>query len=323
MAHILITGGCGFIGSHLAEVLLQRGHHVSVIDDLSTGSINNIAPLRRHARFEHRIDSVLNRPLMAELIDAADQVYHLAAAVGVRLIVERPVETIETNIRGTEVVLDLASRKGKPVLIASSSEVYGKGARIPFAEDDDCVLGPSIRPRWSYACSKLIDEFLALAHHKQRGLPTVVARFFNTVGPRQTGAYGMVIPRMIDAAQAGQPITVHGDGQQTRTFCHVLDTVDAITALMAAPGAVGQVFNVGGEEEITIEALARLVIEVTGSSSEIRFVPYREVFGEGFEDLRRRVPDTGRLRSLVDWSPQRTLRQIIEDAVAECQRERV
>lgn len=323
MAHILITGGCGFIGSHLAEVLLQRGHHVSVIDDLSTGSINNIAPLRRHARFEHRIDSVLNRPLMAELIDAADQVYHLAAAVGVRLIVERPVETIETNIRGTEVVLDLASRKGKPVLIASSSEVYGKGARIPFAEDDDCVLGPSIRPRWSYACSKLIDEFLALAHHKQRGLPTVVARFFNTVGPRQTGAYGMVIPRMIDAAQAGQPITVHGDGQQTRTFCHVLDTVDAITALMAAPGAVGQVFNVGGEEEITIEALARLVIEVTGSSSEIRFVPYQEVFGEGFEDLRRRVPDTGRLRSLVDWSPQRTLRQIIEDAVAECQRERV
>ncbi len=323
MAHILITGGCGFIGSHLAEVLLQRGHHVSVIDDLSTGSINNIAPLRRHARFEHRIDSVLNRPLMAELIDAADQVYHLAAAVGVRLIVERPVETIETNIRGTEVVLDLASRKGKPVLIASSSEVYGKGARIPFAEDDDCVLGPSIRPRWSYACSKLIDEFLALAHHKQRGLPTVVARFFNTVGPRQTGAYGMVIPRMIDAAQTGRPITVHGDGQQTRTFCHVLDTVDAITALMAAPGAVGQVFNVGGEEEITIEALARLVVEVTGSSSEIRFVPYQEVFGEGFEDLRRRVPDTGRLRSLVDWSPQRTLRQIIEDAVAECQRERV
>ncbi|MBN1476062.1 GDP-mannose 4,6-dehydratase [Candidatus Sumerlaeota bacterium] len=316
MTHTLITGGCGFIGSHLAEALLARGHRVTVIDDLSTGAIENIASFRGHDRFSHHIDTVLNRPLMAELVDAADEVYHLAAAVGVRLIVERPVATIETNIKGTEVVLELASKKGKRVLIASSSEVYGKGARVPMAEGDDCVLGPSVSPRWSYACSKLIDEFLALAHHGERDLPTLVARFFNTVGPRQTGAYGMVIPRMVDSALAGEPIVVHGDGEQTRTFCHVADVVEAIIALMATPSAMGRVFNVGGVEEISIVDLARLVKKVAGSRSEIRHVSHREVFGEGFEDLRRRVPDITRLRETIDWQPRHTLRQIVEDVVA-------
>jgi nucleoside-diphosphate-sugar epimerase len=316
MTHSLITGGCGFIGSHLAETLLAMGHRVTVIDDLSTGAIDNIVTLRGHSLFSHHIDTVLNRPLMAELVDAADEVYHLAAAVGVRLIVDRPVETIETNIRGTEVVLELASKKSKRVLIASSSEVYGKGARVPMAEGDDCVLGPSISPRWSYACSKLIDEFLALAHHGERGLPTLVTRFFNTVGPRQTGAYGMVIPRMVDSALVGEPILVHGDGEQTRTFCHVADVVEAITALMSTPSAMGRVFNIGGEEETSIADLARLVKEVTGSASEIRNISHREVFGEGFEDLRRRVPDITRLCEAIDWQPRHSLRQIIEDVVA-------
>jgi UDP-glucose 4-epimerase len=323
MVHSLITGGCGFIGSHLAEALLAHGHRVTVIDDLSTGAVANIAGFRHHAQFSYHIDSVINRPLMAELVDAADEIYHLAAAVGVRLIVERPVETIEINIRGTEIVLHCAAKKGKRVLIASSSEVYGKGARVPFAEDDDCVLGPSIRPRWSYACSKLIDEFLALAFHRERGLPTVVARLFNTVGPRQTGAYGMVIPRMVDAALGGEPVVVHGDGQQTRTFCHVHDVVAALIALMAHAGAAGKVFNVGGEEEITIVDLAKMVIEVTGSKSAISLVPYAEIFGEDFEDLRRRVPDTSRLRALIDWRPTRSLRQIIEDVTKSRRRERL
>jgi UDP-glucose 4-epimerase len=323
MIHSLITGGCGFIGSHLAEALLAHGHRVTVIDDLSTGAVANIAGFRHHAQFSYHIDTVLNRSLMAELVDAADEIYHLAAAVGVRLIVERPVETIEINIRGTEIVLHCAAKKGKRVLIASSSEVYGKGARVPFAEDDDCVLGPSIRPRWSYACSKLIDEFLALAFHRERGLPTVVARLFNTVGPRQTGAYGMVIPRMVDAALGGEPVVVHGDGQQTRTFCHVHDVVAALIALMAHAGAAGKVFNVGGEEEITIVDLAKMVIEVTGSKSAISLVPYAEIFGEDFEDLRRRVPDTSRLRALIDWRPTRSLRQIIEDVTKSRRRERL
>jgi UDP-glucose 4-epimerase len=316
MTHTLITGGCGFIGSHLAEALLAQGHQVTVIDDLSTGAIENIASFRGHDRFHHHIDTVLNRSLMAEVVDAADEVYHLAAAVGVRLIVERPVHTIETNIRGTEVVLELAAKKGRRVLIASTSEAYGKGARVPFAEDDDCVLGPSIRPRWAYACSKLIDEFLALAHHRERGLPTIIARLFNTVGPRQTGSYGMVIPRLIDSAFRGEPLTVHGDGQQTRCFCHVADVIGAMVNLMAEPGAQGRVFNVGSEEETSIEALARMIVEVTGSSSEVQFVPHREVFGEDFEDLRRRVPDTTRLRDLIGWEPHMGLRQIIEDIVA-------
>jgi UDP-glucose 4-epimerase len=316
MKHSLITGGCGFIGSHLAEALLSRGHRVTVIDNLSTGTMENVAHLRDHERFTHHIETVLDRPLMGDLIGAADEVYHLAAAVGVRLIVERPVETIETNIRGTEVVLELAAETRTRVLIASSSEVYGKGARVPFSEDDDCVLGPSVRPRWSYACSKLIDEFLGLAHFKERGLPVVIARLFNTVGPRQTGAYGMVIPLMVEAALAGEPVVVHGDGQQTRTFCHVADVVRAVIGLMEVPEAAGQVFNVGGGEEVTIESLARLVIEVAGSRSGVRLVPHAEVFGDDFEDLRRRVPSTDRLRSLVDWEPRRSLREIIEDVVA-------
>ncbi len=317
MAHALITGGCGFIGSHLAETLLARGDRVTVIDDLSTGAMKNIADFQGHERFAHHIDTVLNRSLLAELVDDADEIYHLAAAVGVRLIVERPVETIETNIKGTEIVLELASKKGKRVLLASTSEVYGKGASVPFAEEDDCVLGPSTRPRWSYACSKLIDEFLGLAHAKQRGLPVIITRFFNTVGPRQTGAYGMVIPRMVDAALTGAPIIVHGDGRQTRSFCHVADVVAAVTGLMGASDAVGRVFNVGGDQEVTIQALAEMVREVTGSSSEIALVPHSEVFGEDFEDLRRRVPDTTRLRATIAWRPTRSLRQIIEDVVAE------
>jgi len=289
---------------------------VTVIDDLSTGAIENIAGFRHDKRFSHHIDTVLNRPLMAEAVDAADEVYHLAAAVGVRLIVERPVYTIETNIRGTEMVLELAAKKGKRVFIASTSEAYGKGSRVPFAEDDDCVLGPSIRPRWSYSCSKLIDEFLALAHHREGGLPTIIGRLFNTVGPRQTGSYGMVIPRLVESAIRGEPLTVHGDGQQTRCFCHVSDVIEAMTALMAEPQSHGRVFNIGSEEETTIEALAQIIVEVTGSKSRIEFIPHREVFGEDFEDLRRRVPDTSRIRALIGWSPKMSLRECIEDIVA-------
>lgn len=316
MAAYLITGGAGFIGSHLAERLIEGDHEVWVIDDLSTGSISNLDRIREHPNFHYKIDTIMNGGLMAELIDRVDGVFHLAAAVGVRLIFENPVETIQTNIRGTEIVLELAERKRKKVQIASSSEVYGKGARAPFAECDDLLLGPTTCPRWSYACSKAIDEFLALAYWKEKAMPTVVTRFFNTVGPRQTGRYGMVIPRFVEQALAGRPITVYGDGRQTRCFAHVDDVVRAVIGLMECERANGEVFNIGSTEEIAIGALARRIIEKTNSDSEIHFVPYEEAYGQQFEDLQRRVPDVTKLRATIAWEEPKTLEQVLESIIA-------
>ena len=316
MRRFLITGGAGFIGSHLAEYLLERGNAVWVVDDLSTGSIRNISHLKGRDGFEYVIDSVRNERLVAELVDEADAVFHLAAAVGVRLIVERPVHTIETNIAGTEVVLRAAAKKGRPVLVASSSEVYGKSADVPFREDGDLLLGPTIRARWSYACSKAIDEFLALAYFKERRLPTVVVRLFNTVGPRQTGRYGMVIPTFVRQALMGEPITVYGDGTQSRCFCHVSDVVRALTDLIVTEGAYGQVFNVGSTEEVSIRALAQRVKALTGSDSEIVFVPYDEAYEAGFEDMQRRVPDVSKISGLLGWRAERSLDEILRDVIA-------
>ena len=312
----LITGGAGFIGSHLAEELLRRGGEVTVIDDLSTGSFTNIEHLKGQRGFGYVIDSIHNRPLMAELIDSADVVYHLAAAVGVRLIIERPVHTIETNIMGTELVLDLAAKKKKRVLVASTSEVYGKTNVVPFNEDSDIVLGPTVKSRWGYACSKAIDEFLALAYSKERALPVIIVRFFNTVGPRQTGRYGMVIPTFVKQALAGQPITVFGDGEQTRCFTWVGDAVNAIIDLAGHGEATAQVFNVGSDEEIAIGQLAVLVKELTGSSSPIVYVPYQEAYEEGFEDMRRRVPDIGKVRRLIGYAPSMSLPKILHEVIA-------
>jgi UDP-glucose 4-epimerase len=312
----LITGGAGFIGSHLAEELLRRGGEVTVIDDLSTGSFTNIEHLKGQRGFGYVIDSIHNRPLMAELIDSADVVYHLAAAVGVRLIIDRPVHTIETNIMGTEVVLDLAAKKQKRVLSASTSEVYGKTSVVPFNEDSDIVLGPTVKSRWGYACSKAIDEFLALAYWKERRLPVVVVRFFNTVGPRQTGRYGMVIPTFVKQALAGKPITVFGDGEQTRCFTWVGDAVSAVIDLVGHGEATAQVFNIGSAEEISIGQLATLVKELTESSSPIVYVPYQEAYEEGFEDMRRRVPDLGKIRRLIGYAPSMTLPKILHEVIA-------
>ena len=312
----LITGGAGFIGSHLAEELLRRGSQVTVIDDLSTGSFTNIEHLKGQRGFGYVIDSIRNRPLMAELIDSADVVYHLAAAVGVRLIIDRPVHTIETNIMGTELVLDLAAKKKKRVLVASTSEVYGKTNVVPFNEDSDIVLGPTVKSRWGYACSKAIDEFLALAYWKEHALPVVVARFFNTVGPRQTGRYGMVIPTFVKQALAGQPITVFGDGEQTRCFTWVGDAVGAVIDLAAHGEATAQVFNIGSDEEISIGQLATLVKELTGSTSPIVYVPYQEAYEEGFEDMRRRVPDIGKVRRLIGYAPSMSLPKILHEVIA-------
>ncbi len=320
MKKYLITGGAGFIGSHLAEALLARGDEVWVIDDLSTGAIANLDRARQSDRFHYIIDSIMNRPLLAELIDRIDGVFHLAAAVGVRLIFERPVQSIETNIRGTENVLELAARKLKKVLIASSSEVYGKGVRVPFAEDDDILLGPTTCPRWSYACSKAIDEFLALAYWRERRMPTVAARFFNTVGPRQTGQYGMVIPRFVGQALRGEPLTVYGDGRQRRCFIHVHDTVRAVIGLMESDAANGQVFNVGNDREISIIDLAHRIIEMTGSRSELQLVPFEEAYGPEFEDMERRVPDSAKLARTIDWGPLIPLEKILA-AVIESMRQ--
>ena len=311
----LITGGAGFIGSHLAEELLRRGHEVFVLDDLSTGSINNIRHLKTHDRFHYTIDTVMNRQLTAELIDAADIVYHLAAAVGVKLIVESPVRTIETNIQATEIVLALANKKKRPVFVASTSEVYGKSSDIPFREDGDLVMGATTKGRWSYACSKAIDEFLTIAYWKERKLPTVVARLFNTVGPRQTGQYGMVVPNFVRQALAGHPITVFGDGKQSRCFCHVNDVVRALIALMDKPEAYGNVFNIGNHEEVSILDLAKHVREAAQSKSEVVFVPYEKAYEEGFEDMPRRIPDTTKIRNLVGWQPTVALQQILADVV--------
>jgi UDP-glucose 4-epimerase len=311
----LITGGAGFIGSHLAEELLRQGHEVYCLDDLSTGSINNIKHLKTHDRFHYVVDTVMNRPLTAELVDAADVIYHLAAAVGVKLIVESPVRTIETNIQATEMILGLANKKKRPIFIASTSEVYGKSTEFPFREDNDLVMGATTKGRWSYACSKAIDEFLAIAYWKEKKLPTVVARLFNTVGPRQTGQYGMVVPSFVRQALSGQPITVYGDGKQQRCFCHVHDVVKALIALMRKPEAYGQVFNVGNSQEISIHDLARQVREIAGSRSEIVFVPYEKAYEEGFEDMLRRVPDISKIHEFVGWQPTIGLPQILTDVV--------
>ena len=312
----LITGGAGFIGSHLAEALLAGGDRVLVLDDLSTGRIQNIEHLKENPSFSYTIDSVMNRPLTAELVDRANFVFHLAAAVGVKLIVQSPVHTIETNVRGTEIVLELANKKKKPVFIASTSEVYGKSTKVPFAEDDDLVLGATTRGRWSYACSKALDEFLAIAYFHEKGLPVVVARLFNTVGPRQTGRYGMVLPSFVSQALASKPITVYGDGSQTRCFGYVGDIVRAMTALVTRAEAYGQVFNIGSQEEISILGLAQLVKERLMSKSEIVLIPYDEAYEAGFEDMPRRVPDTRKIRALVGFEPRTRLTEII-DRVAE------
>ncbi len=311
----LITGGAGFIGSHLAEHLLQKGQQVHVVDDLSTGSIENLDHLRDAVGFSHTIADVRQQPVLAELVDRADVIYHLAAAVGVRLIVESPVRTIQTNVGCTEVVLGLANKKGKKVVLASTSEVYGKNEAVPFAEDHDLVLGPTSKARWSYACSKAIDEFLALAYHRARGLPVVVARLFNTVGPRQTGRYGMVLPTFVRQALMGKPITVFGDGSQRRCFSYVGEVVRALAALAEAPAAEGQVVNVGGSQEVSIAELAELVREMSGSSSKIVQVPYDQAYEEGFEDMARRVPDVSRLKQLVGSVPDMDIKDIVASVI--------
>ena len=317
----LITGGAGFIGSHLAEKLLHQGHSVAIIDDLSTGSIRNVEHLKGKEGFRYVIDTVLNRPLLAELVDDCDTLFHLAAAVGVKLIVESPVRTIETNIKGTEAVLECANKKKKKVLLASTSEVYGKANKVPFSEEDDLVLGPTFKGRWSYACSKAIDEFLALAYWKEKKLPVVIARLFNTVGPRQTGRYGMVVPTFVRQALRGHPITVYGDGTQSRSFTHVSDTVEALIQLAQHPDAVGEVLNVGNNEEITIEELARLVKQMAHSPSEIHYVPYGEAYEEGFEDMRRRVPDLSKIQQLLGYHPTRSIRGTVQDVIDYFQRD--
>ena len=307
----LLTGGAGFIGSHLAERLLELGHEVQVLDNLSTGSIDNIAHLKSEPRFHYTIDTITNEPLLAEMIDTCDTVLHLAAAVGVKLIVEAPVHTIETNVHGTEVVLKHANKKKKLVLIASTSEVYGKSTEVPFKEDADLVLGPSEKHRWAYACSKLIDEFLALAYWKERKLPVVIVRLFNTVGPRQTGQYGMVVPTFVRQALAGQPITVFGDGTQSRSFTFVGDVVRAMVALINEPRAIGQVFNIGNGKEISMGDLAARIKTMTGSQSPIVRIPYDQAYEEGFEDMPRRVPDIAKIRALVGYEPTVELDEIL------------
>ncbi len=308
---ILITGGAGFIGSHLAEAHLDKGDEVTIIDDLSTGSMRNIEHFKDRPGFKYYLDSITNQHLAAELIDLADQIYHLAAAVGVRLIVESPVRTIETNIRGTEIVLHLAAKKRKRVLITSTSEVYGKTVKVPFREDDDLVMGSTDKGRWSYACSKAIDEFLAIAYWKEKKVPTVIARLFNTVGPRQTGQYGMVIPNFVDQALDGRPITIFGDGSQSRCFTHVNDVVGALMGLIAHPDAVGEVYNIGATTEVTIEQLAERIRHLTGSESPIVKIPYDEAYEGGFEDMQRRMPSIEKISRLIGYQPTYTLDQIL------------
>ena len=311
----LITGGAGFVGSHLAERLLADGHEVGVLDNLSTGSIENIVHLKQTAGFSYVVDSVTNEPLLAEMIDQSDVVFHLAAAVGVKLIVEQPVHTLETNVHGTEVVLKHANKKKKLVFIASTSEVYGKSTDVPFREAADLVLGPTSKHRWAYACSKLIDEFLALAYWKEKKLPVVIVRLFNTVGPRQTGQYGMVLPTFVRQALTGQPITVFGDGTQSRSFTYVGDVVDALTRLAFEPKAIGDVFNIGSTSEVTIGDLAARVKKMTNSDSPISAVPYDVAYEAGFEDMPRRVPDISKIHSLIGFQPKMGLDEIILSVV--------
>ena len=313
----LVTGGAGFIGSHLTERLLAAGHAVTILDDLSTGRSANLAAVRGHPDCRVVRDSVENEGTVGILMAQCDAVFHLAAAVGVQLIVDQPVRTLRSIIHGTEVVLEAANRFGRPVLITSSSEVYGKGARVPFAEDDDVVMGPTKHTRWCYAYAKGIDEFLGLAYHKQFGLPVTIVRLFNTVGPRQVGQYGMVLPRFAAAAVAGRPLQVYGDGTQTRCFCHVSDVVGALIDLMAAPAGVGRVFNVGGDQEVTIADLARRVIAAAGSASGVEFLSYERAYGQAFDDLPRRVPQLDRIRTAIGFDPQFSLEQIIRAVVDE------
>jgi len=311
----LITGGAGFIGSHLTERLLDAGHEVLILDDLSTGSIENIAHLKGHPRFGYFVDSVTNEPLLAELIDRSDAVFHLAAAVGVKLIVEQPVHTIENNVHGTEVVLKHANKKKKLVVLASTSEVYGKSNAVPFSEESDLVMGPTTKHRWAYACSKAIDEFLALAYWKERKLPVIIVRFFNTVGPRQTGRYGMVIPTFVRQALAGEPLTVFGDGTQSRSFTHVADVVDALIRLTEEPRAIGQVINIGNTQEVTIAALAERVRSLTNSKAPIKIIPYEQAYESGFEDMVRRVPDLTKVTDLIGYKPKRSLDDILAEVI--------
>lgn len=317
---VFITGGAGFIGSHLSERLLDRGDKVFILDDLSTGQMDNITHLIGREGYEYRVGTAMDAPLVGELVDRCDVTIHLAAAVGVRLIVEQPVHTIETNVKATETVLNAAAKKRKLVVLASTSEVYGKGTRIPFAEEDDLKLGPTSHSRWSYACSKALDEWLALAYCREKKVPVIVVRFFNTVGPRQTGRYGMVLPNFAAQAVQGEPIRVFGSGEQSRCFGHVEDAVESLLRLMETPAAVGQVVNVGTDREVTINRLAEMVREAAGSSSEIEHVPYTEAYSEGFEDLERRVPDVRRLEQLTGYRFQRSLEQIIADVVADARK---
>lgn len=312
---VLITGGAGFIGSHLAERFINDGHTVQILDNLSTGSIENISHLKDRQGFTCNINSVANEPLLAEMIDRADVVFHLAAAVGVKLIVEQPVHTIETNVHETEVVLKHASKNKKLVFIASTSEVYGKSTDVPFHEDSDVVLGPTIKHRWAYACSKLIDEFLALAYWKEKKLPVIITRLFNTVGPRQTGQYGMVLPTFVKQALSNQPISVFGDGSQSRSFTYVADVVDALVKLVGEPQAVGQVLNIGSTQEVTIAKLAERVRKLAGSNSPIHYIPYDQAYEVGFEDMPRRVADIAKIRKLVGFEPQVNLDEIINKVV--------
>ena len=317
---ILITGGAGFIGSHLTEALLERGNQVTIIDNLSTGRFENISHLVGHPRFRYALEDITNEVVLDRLASECEMIFHLAAAVGVRLVVDDPVHTITTNVMGTESVLKVALRYRAKVLVASTSEVYGKSDRVPFREDDDVVLGPTCRSRWSYATSKMVDEFLALAYHRQKGLPVVVFRLFNTVGPRQTGRYGMVVPRFVRQALDGDSLSVYGDGRQSRCFLHVHDAVDALVSLADCEQAIGQVFNVGSQQEITILDLAKTVLQTVDSNEErVTFVPYEEAYAEGFEDMRRRVPDISKVHRLTGWEPYRDLNAIIDDVIANLQ----
>jgi UDP-glucose 4-epimerase len=318
---ILITGGAGFIGSHLADKLISDGHEITVIDDLSTGRYSNVAHLEGHERFRLIIDTVLNTELMEDLVRETDRVFHMASAVGVKLIMDHPVQTIETIFRGTDVVLGLCSRYRKRVLIPSTSEVYGKGISVPFKEEDDLLTGATDKHRWAYACAKTLDEFLALAHWKETRLPVVVVRLFNTVGPRQTGQYGMVVPRFVRAALRGEPIEVYGDGTQSRCFGHVTDVVEGLTKLLDVPECFGQVINLGNDQETSILQLADKAIALTKSSSKICFVPYSEAYGEGFEDMRRRVPSLAKAKKFIGYQPTHSLENIINDVAAEFSKE--
>ena len=316
---ILITGGAGFIGSHLADRLLEQGEEVYAIDDLSTGSLKNIEHLQENRKFHLVVDTVLHEAVMNELVFKCDQIYHMAAVVGVKQIMNRPVETLETNVKGTEMVLRLANRHKKKVLIASTSEVYGKVMEgdncYLLTEDTDRLMGSTTKRRWAYACSKALDEFLALAYHEEKKLPVVIARLFNTVGSRQTGQYGMVLPNFVQKALIDKPIVVHGDGTQSRSFTHILDAVEALIALMSEPRAVGQVVNVGNTEEVTIKELASMVKDMTGSASDIEYIPYEKAYGPGFEDMKRRCPDINRIKELIGFQPKVDLRGIIQSVI--------